>query len=207
MFKVKCADSIMMLVRLDLNPIVSLFQHKCEVSETVSTTTLVLVLFCESLLSVPMSFIIACIVLWIHVSSTGISSCAFHVHYCKDQSQPNCPLLQGSKPTYSICIIAQYCNNQSQPQKRILPCEHVSSIIRHWQCNQRKKERTKFSPEKDDKTTGCSQNQPILTTPNYVRHKFAFSFVLLGILSGCNISNSLAIPHCNSNSGSTHVYN
>ena len=30
----------MMLVRLDLNPIVSLFQHKCEVSETVSTTTL-----------------------------------------------------------------------------------------------------------------------------------------------------------------------
>ena len=31
----------MMLVRLDLNLIVSLFQHKCEVSETVSTTTLV----------------------------------------------------------------------------------------------------------------------------------------------------------------------
>ena len=30
-----------MLVRLDLNLIVSLFQHKCEVSETVSTTTLV----------------------------------------------------------------------------------------------------------------------------------------------------------------------
>ena len=29
-----------MLVRLDLNLIVSLFQHKCEVSETVSTTTL-----------------------------------------------------------------------------------------------------------------------------------------------------------------------
>ena len=35
MFKVKYVDSIMMLVRLDLNPIVSLFQHKCEVSETV----------------------------------------------------------------------------------------------------------------------------------------------------------------------------
>ena len=30
----------MMLVRLDLNLVVSLFQHKCEVSETVSTTTL-----------------------------------------------------------------------------------------------------------------------------------------------------------------------
>ena len=42
MFKVKYVDSIMMLVRLDLNLIVSLFQHKCEVSETVSTTTLVL---------------------------------------------------------------------------------------------------------------------------------------------------------------------
>ena len=41
MFKVKYVDSIMMLVRLDLNLIVSLFQHKCEVSETVSTTTLV----------------------------------------------------------------------------------------------------------------------------------------------------------------------
>ena len=40
MFKVKYVDSIMMLVRLELNPIVSLFQHKCEVSETVSTTTL-----------------------------------------------------------------------------------------------------------------------------------------------------------------------
>ena len=40
MFKVKDVDSIMMLVRLDLNLIVSLFQHKCEVSETVSTTTL-----------------------------------------------------------------------------------------------------------------------------------------------------------------------
>ena len=40
MFKVKYVDSIMMLVRLDLNLIVSLFQHKCEVSETVSTTTL-----------------------------------------------------------------------------------------------------------------------------------------------------------------------
>ena len=37
---VKYVDSIMMLVRLDLNLIVSLFQHKCEVSETVSTTTL-----------------------------------------------------------------------------------------------------------------------------------------------------------------------
>ena len=34
MFKVKYVDSIMMLVRLDLNLIVSLFQHKCEVSET-----------------------------------------------------------------------------------------------------------------------------------------------------------------------------
>ena len=45
MFKVKYADSsIMMLVRLDLNPIVSLFQHKCEVSETVSTTTLTIYL-------------------------------------------------------------------------------------------------------------------------------------------------------------------
>ena len=45
MFKVKYVDSIMMLVRLDLNLIVSLFQHtctcKCEVSETVSTTTLI----------------------------------------------------------------------------------------------------------------------------------------------------------------------
>ena len=40
MLKVKYADSIMMLVRLDLNLIVSLFQHKCEVSETVLTTTL-----------------------------------------------------------------------------------------------------------------------------------------------------------------------
>ena len=40
MFKLKYVDSIMMLVRLDLNLIVSLFQHKCEVSETVSTTTL-----------------------------------------------------------------------------------------------------------------------------------------------------------------------
>ena len=39
--KVKYVDSIMMLVRLDLNLIVSLFQHKCEVSETVLTTTLV----------------------------------------------------------------------------------------------------------------------------------------------------------------------
>ena len=39
MFKVKYVDSIMMLVRLDLNLIVSLFQHKCEVSEKVSTTT------------------------------------------------------------------------------------------------------------------------------------------------------------------------
>ena len=41
MFKVKYVDYIMMLVRLDLNLIVSLFQHKCEVSEKVSTTTLV----------------------------------------------------------------------------------------------------------------------------------------------------------------------
>ena len=41
MFKVKYVDSIMMLVRLDLNLIVSLFQRKCEVSETVSTTTLI----------------------------------------------------------------------------------------------------------------------------------------------------------------------
>ena len=41
MFKVKYVDSIMMLVRLDLNLIVSLFQHKCEVSETVLTTTLI----------------------------------------------------------------------------------------------------------------------------------------------------------------------
>ena len=40
MFKVKYVDYIMMLVRLDLNLIVSLFQHKCEVSEKVSTTTL-----------------------------------------------------------------------------------------------------------------------------------------------------------------------
>ena len=40
MFKVKYVDSIMMLVRLDLNLIVSLLQHKCDVSETVSTTTL-----------------------------------------------------------------------------------------------------------------------------------------------------------------------
>ena len=30
MFKVKYVDSIMMVVRLDLNLIVSLFQHKCE---------------------------------------------------------------------------------------------------------------------------------------------------------------------------------
>ena len=44
MFKVKYVDSIMMLVRLDLNLIVSLFQHKCEVSETVSTTTLIMAL-------------------------------------------------------------------------------------------------------------------------------------------------------------------
>ena len=40
MFKVKYVDSIMMVVKLDLNLIVLLFQHKCEVSETVSTTTL-----------------------------------------------------------------------------------------------------------------------------------------------------------------------
>ena len=45
MFKVKYVDSIMMLVRLDLNLIVSLFQHKCEVSETVSTTTLYRIVF------------------------------------------------------------------------------------------------------------------------------------------------------------------
>ena len=48
MFKVKYVDSIMMIVRLDLNLIVSLFQHKCEVSETVSTTTLVeMYLYCS----------------------------------------------------------------------------------------------------------------------------------------------------------------
>ena len=41
MFKVKYVDSIMMLVRLDLKLIVSLFHHKCDVSEMVSTTTLV----------------------------------------------------------------------------------------------------------------------------------------------------------------------
>ena len=41
MFRVKYVDSIMMLVRLDLNLIVSLFEHKCEDLETVSTTTLV----------------------------------------------------------------------------------------------------------------------------------------------------------------------
>ena len=40
MFKVKYVEFIMMLVRLDLNLTVSLFHHKCEVSETVSTTTL-----------------------------------------------------------------------------------------------------------------------------------------------------------------------
>ena len=44
MFKVKYVDYIMVVVRLDLNLIVSLFQHKCELSETVSTTTLVLTL-------------------------------------------------------------------------------------------------------------------------------------------------------------------
>ena len=38
-FKVKYVEFIMMLVRLDLNLIVSLFHHKCEFSETVSTTT------------------------------------------------------------------------------------------------------------------------------------------------------------------------
>ena len=37
MFKVKYVDSIMMLVRLVLNLIVSLFQHKCKVSETYNT--------------------------------------------------------------------------------------------------------------------------------------------------------------------------
>ena len=41
MFKVNYVEFITMLVRLDLNLIVSLFHHKCEVSETVSTTTLV----------------------------------------------------------------------------------------------------------------------------------------------------------------------
>ena len=41
MFKVKYVDSIKVLVRLDLNLIVSLFQHKCEVSEMVSTATLI----------------------------------------------------------------------------------------------------------------------------------------------------------------------
>ena len=39
--KVRYVDSIMVLVRLELNLIVSLFQQKCEVSETVSTTSLV----------------------------------------------------------------------------------------------------------------------------------------------------------------------
>ena len=41
--QVKYVDSIMMLVRLDLNLIhvVSLFQRKCGVTETVSTTTLI----------------------------------------------------------------------------------------------------------------------------------------------------------------------
>ena len=48
MFKVKYVDSIMMLVRLDLNLIVSLFQHKCEVSETVSTTTLTFTFICKT---------------------------------------------------------------------------------------------------------------------------------------------------------------
>ena len=47
MFKVKYVDSIMMLVRLDLNLIISLFQHKCEVSETVSTTTFAREYICE----------------------------------------------------------------------------------------------------------------------------------------------------------------
>ena len=40
MFKVTYVDSIMMLVRLELKLMVSIFQHKCEVSETVSTTSL-----------------------------------------------------------------------------------------------------------------------------------------------------------------------
>ena len=44
MFKVKYVDYMMMLVRLDLNLIVSLFQHKCEVS----TTTLVVTIVKES---------------------------------------------------------------------------------------------------------------------------------------------------------------
>ena len=34
MFKVKYVDSIMMLIRLELNLVVSLFQHKCEASTT-----------------------------------------------------------------------------------------------------------------------------------------------------------------------------
>ena len=46
MFKVKYVEFIMMLVRLDLNLIVSLFHHKCEVSETVSTTTLTFTITC-----------------------------------------------------------------------------------------------------------------------------------------------------------------
>ena len=45
MFKVKYVHSTMMLVRLDLNLIVS-FQNKCEVSETVSTTTLTCTCVC-----------------------------------------------------------------------------------------------------------------------------------------------------------------
>ena len=53
MFKVKYVDSIMMLVILDLNLIVSLFQHKCEVSETVSTTTLPFTYKSQVLTTVP----------------------------------------------------------------------------------------------------------------------------------------------------------
>ena len=52
MFKVKYVDSIMMLVRLDLNLIVSLFQHKCEVTETVSTTTLILLFVSDAELTI-----------------------------------------------------------------------------------------------------------------------------------------------------------
>ena len=49
MFKVKYVDSIMVLVRLDLNLVVSLFQHKCEVSEMVSTTTLPIGILIETI--------------------------------------------------------------------------------------------------------------------------------------------------------------
>ena len=55
MFKVKYADSIVMLVRLDLNLIVSLFQRKCEVSETVSTTTLAEIVFKNNKLKIELA--------------------------------------------------------------------------------------------------------------------------------------------------------